>query len=913
MSIRSLQYLLAPRRIAVLEPEDGPQTAGQILLQNLVRSGFTGTVFPVHPRREAVLGITAYPDVREIPKPLDLAVLAGAPETIESGLNACGEKGVRAVVILASDFRHRIQDAGAGLAAIRETCQKYGMRCLGPNSMGFIRPRLGLNVSTSRQGLAAGNLAFLSQSATLGTAIMDYAASKHVGFSTFVSVGAQVDVDFADLIDFLGMDPETRGIVLYIESIRNGRRFMGAARAFARAKPLVVVKGGKYAASARVSFTRSGTLAGEDRVYEAVFQRAGMVRVEEVLDLLHLSEALAKRSPPAGNRLLIVTNAGGPAVMGTDTLVRYGGELALLSPETVTALNAVLPEHWHPYNPVDVLSDASPERYARVVEACIKESASDGILVILTPQFSTRPEATAERLVELARRYRQKPLLACWMGAGDVRAGRDVLNRGGVPTFDAPEHAVKSFVEMYNYGRNIRLLYETPANILEDFNPDAKRVEALLNKVCSEGRTLLSERESKEVLDAYGIPSPPVALAETAREALTLAKGFKGTVALKVESPDVKHRGDVGGVALHVQESAVEQTFEQIRQNLEASMPGAKFRGVTVQPMILWPGSVLAIGAKKDPTFGSVILFGTGGEFFEALQDYAVGLPPLNQTLARRLMEETKIYGHLKRKVRPGAALDLLERVLLRFSQLIVDFPQIREMDINPFYLGENQGVCLDARIVLEDDALGGFQRPAGPCCPGNLVVCPYPCHYIDTAFLKDGTPYLIRPIRPEDEPLLHALFQTFSPETILMRFFQPITEIPHDQMVRYCHVDYDREIALLAVVQEGEEEKLIGVARITMLPDREHAELAVVVGDPWHGQGVGRQLCEHCLAVARGQGVRMVQMDVLRQNRAMIGLAEKLGFEHAPSEDEGLIRYVLEFEKRSPRKKRQRSIKATQ
>jgi acetyltransferase len=891
MSIQSLQYIFAPRRIAVLGADDGPRTAGRAVLSNLVGSGFSGTVYPVHPDREAVFGIAAYPDVREIPMPIDLAVLAGPPETIIPDLDACIEKGVKAALILAGDLHHRVRDRDAQLRTIQERCRRSGIRCIGPNSLGLCRPRLGLNATTARNPIEAGHLAFITQSATLGAAVIDYASAKHVGFSTFVSLGAQIDVNFADLIDFLGMDPETRGIVLYIESVKDGRRFMGAARAFARAKPLVVVKGGEFAASAQVSCTRSGVLAGEDMVYDAVFKRAGMVRVREVLDLFHLSEALAKQGPPAGNRLLIVTNAGGPAIMATDSLLRGGGELAGLSPNTVDALKKLLPEHWRPGNPIDVLSDASPERICRVIETCLNETEAHGILTILTPQFATQPVQTAERLAQLSRNKR-RPLLACWMGAGEIATARDILSRADIPTFDAPEQAINSFLYMYNYDRNIKLLYETPANILEDFNPQSSIVERTFRQAAADGRTLLSECESREVLGAYGIPSPPIALAETPEEALALAKTMGFPVALKVESPEVSRRGEVGGTELHVREKDVPWAFERIRNNLLSLRPDAAFRGITVQPMILWPGHALALGAKKDPTFGSVIVFGIGGDLFEAMEDCAVGLPPLNQILARRLMEDTRIYRHLKKKVRPRAGLEVLEQAMLRFSQLIVDFPEIREMDINPFYLGEEQGVCLNARIVLEDAVLSGYKRAAGTCCPENLVVCPYPCHFIDTAFLKDGTPYLIRPIRPEDEPLLHELFKIFSKHTILMRFFQPITEIPHEQMVRYCHIDYDREIALLALIQEGPKETLIGVGRVTMLPDRESAELAVVVGDPWHGQGVGRQLCEHCLDVARGQGVRNMSMDVMWQNRPMRCLAKRLGFEEVRSEDDALIRF---------------------
>ncbi len=901
---KSLQYLLAPKRIALLGAGNGPATPGDVLLANLLNAGPKGSVYPVHPHKEAVGGIPTYPDVREIPKEIDLAVLAGSPGDILKELTACGEKGIKAALIIASDFHHRLERPDTVMEEIQKITRRFQIRTLGPNSLGIIRPRLGLNVSIAHKCPPPGKLAFVSQSATLATAILDYAADKHVGFSTFVSVGGQVDVDFADLIDFLGLDPETRGIVLYVESIKNGRRFISAARAFARAKPLVVVKGGRYAVSAQVSLTHSGTLAGEDKVYDAVFKRAGMVRVEEILELFHLSEALGKQVPPKGNKLAIVTNAGGPAVMATDALVRHGGSLAELADETLQTLRTILPKHSKFDNPVDVLSDADPERFVQVVKTCIKDRACDGVLAILTPQFATRPVETAEKLVEIAGRHAKRTILACWMGGGEMSRGREVLNRGGVPTYVAPEQGVKSFLYMYNYDRNIRLLYETPSNVLEDFQPDSEKVESILDRAGRNKTFFLGERETKEILEAYGIKSPPIVLTKDPEEALEAARKIGFPVALKVESPDISHKGDVGGVILHVYEEEVKEAFERIRENLARFSPQAEFTGVTVQPMVLWPGLEFAIGAKKDPTFGSVILCGTGGDLFEALQDYAVGLPPLNQTLAKRLLEETKIYRYLKKRSARKVNTDLLEVILMRFSQLIVDFPQIREMDINPFFLGESDGVCLDGRLVLEQDAIHGVRRAVGPCCPNHLAICPYPCHFVDTAVLKNGTPYIIRPIKPEDEPLMRELFHTFSPTTILMRFFQPLTDISHEELARYCQVDYSRETALVASIEEGGRERLIGVGRLTMLPDEESVEMAVVVGDPWHGQGVGSQLCEHVIMVAKIHGVKRIYMDVLRENAPMRGLARKFGFAETESDDPDLIRLVLYLDSQKPKHK---------
>jgi len=898
MRLHLLENLFVPKRLAVLglDSSEPFSTSGMVLLKNLVASGFSGTIYPVHPVNEGVLGMPAWPDVRHIPKAVDMAVLTGEPARLLKDIEACGKQGIKAVVILANDFRHRVSAPDEKLAEISALCKRFHMRCLGPNSLGFIRPKLGLNVSTGRQGLRPGNLAFISQSATLAAGIMDYAIAKHIGFSAFISLGAQIDVDFADCLDFLGMDPETKAIVMYMESVPNGRRFVGAARAFARAKPLVVVKGGRFDASAKAAITHSGVLAGADKVYDAIFKRAGIVRVEEVIELFHLAETLSRHAPPVNNRLVIVSNAGGPALMATDTLIRYGGKLASFDEKVVSELRQSLPEHAALGNPVDLLSDASPERFKTVFEICLRDVQADGILVIVTPQFATRPVETASAIVELSRKYRRKTVLACWMGTGEFERARDILNHGDIATFVAPEQAIKSFAYMYNYARNINLLYETPANLLEDFYPNSEIVEGIMRDVAEQGRLLLKERESKALLAAYGIPSPPVELAQTVEEALSIAERLGFPVAMKLESPDITHKRKVGGVHLHVTKDKVAEVFEAIRSSLSDLHPDAKFDGVAIQPMVLWPGVELAIGAKKDPTFGSVVVFGTGGQLFETIGDYAIGIPPLNQTLVRRLLEDTKISRLLEEKAGAKYNIDALETTLLRFSVLISDFPQIREVDINPFYLGEKGGVCLDARIVLEEDALSGIVRAQGPCCPENLVICPYPCHYIDTGFMNDGVAYLIRPIKPEDEPLMQEFFSMLSPETILFRFFQPIASISHDQMVRYCQIDYDREIAIVVVINKDGKETIIGVGRLTILPDAEGAEFATVVGDSWQGHGLGWQLMKRCLEIARFQGLKHLEMDILVGNSRMKGLAEKAGFTPVPSQAEELWRYRLDL-----------------
>lgn len=891
-----LHHLLAPRRIAILGADEHPTSVGGAILRNLIRSGFRGTVYPIHARRKAISGFEAYPHMRYVPGDIDLGVLPGPIEEILPQIDACVAKGVKALCLLAPDFSNRITHPSDILATIRQECLSHRIHCLGPDSSGFIRPHLKLNVSTCLHQPLAGRLAFISESSTLAATILDWSIEKDIGFSTFVTLGAQVDVDFADLIDFLGADPETRGIVLYMESVRNGRRFMSAARAFARSKPIVVVRGGRYLASTEISISRTGSLVREDQVYDAVFKRAGMIRVEEVRELLHLLETLTKQKIPHGNRLVIVTNASGPAALATDTLIRNGGRLASLSPSAKSALSSALPTHHALFNPINVLSDASPERFCQVLEACLNDESADGILVIWAPQIETDPVVTAEKVAELARRYPQRPLLGSWMGTGPVSQGRAILSRGGVPSFLAPEHAVRSFLYMYNYHRNLELLYETPSPILGDFRPDFERVQDIMEEAAQMRKRVLGRKEAKEVLEAYGIKCLPMRWAATAEEALSAADELGYPVALKIDSPDIVPGDRSEDFGSRVCREAVHSAFEIMRERFTQVLSHARFDGVIIEPMVPWPGQKLAFGSTKDPVFGSVIFFGIGGKAVEVVRDLAVGLPPLNQTLARRLMEETQVYSFLKEKQSRSINLSLLERVLVRFSQLILDFPQIEEVDVNPFYLGTKEGVCMNIRIVMEETFVSGGYVPERTSCPDNLAVCPYPSRHVREGQFIDGRSYTVRPIRPEDEPLLQDLFATFSERTILMRFFQPLKTITREQMVRYCHIDYDREMVLVAEVRDVSQTRLVGMGSLNCLTDGESAEMAVVVGDPWQGQGIGKTLCKHCLNVAQEQGIKRVMMDIQRNNRVMFGLAQGLGFCQVPSGETGVVRVVLEL-----------------
>ncbi len=909
MRVRSLKSLFAPVRIAVHGFTDAGECPGTMVLRNILTADFKGVVYPLHSGKVSVRGIPAFGSLEQIGEPVDLIVLAGPPDDVPKELERAAMAGVGAAIVLANDFRSRMKAPEKLMEAIKDISDRYDLPVLGPNSLGLQRPRSGLNISMAHKFPPSGRLAFVSQSATLANGILDFAASKNVGLSTFVSVGAQAAVDIADIIDFLAVDPFTRGIVLYLESVLDGRKFVSAARAFAKAKPLVVVKGGRYFESRQAALTHSGVLAGEDLVYDAVFKRAGMVRVDEILELFNVSETISKQHAPVSSRLAIISNAGGPAVMATDMLIKMGGQLAQLNAGEKKEIRDVLPQWATAENPVDLLSDASAKRYATAIETCLRSRGTDGVLVILTPQFATAPEETAAKLVEISKKYPKKPVLACWMGSEIMSQGRELLNRGGIPTFVTPEHAVKSFVYLYRHDRIVKLLTETPANIIDDFDPDYQVVEEIFARAASEKRFLLTERESKEIFEAYHIPSPPMELARTPDEALEIARGMGFPVVMKLESHDVTHKGSVGGVLLNVEESQVKDSFTTILNNLREARPDAHFAGVTLQPMIHWPGIELALGAKRDPTFGSVILFGAGGKLFEAMEDFAVGLPPLNQNLAAQLMQDTRICRYERATRTLGLPFELLEKILMKFSNFITDFPQVLEVDINPFYAGRHGGLCLDGRIVLDHTIVDGIKRFRGGA-PEHLAIAPYPVQFTWKAKMRDGTPYTIRPIKPEDEPLMNELFNTFSAETILLRFFQPIKELSHEDLVRYCQVDYYRELALVAEVREDGIKRIVGSGRITMLPDRESAELAFAVGDPWQGQAIGTELMTRTLEAAEKSGIKTIYMNVLRQNTAMKGLAEKFGFFPVPSDDNDILVYRLDLGSEARKKKTSKARK---
>ncbi|MGQ9624148.1 MAG: acetate--CoA ligase alpha subunit [Candidatus Bathycorpusculaceae bacterium] len=896
-----LDKIFNPKTVAIIGASDEEGSVGRALMKNFLESSFKGKVYPVNIKKTEILGLKAYQTVGQIPEPVDLAVIATPAKTVPEVVEQCGKAGIKGLIIISAGFKETGPEGKALEDKILEIKQQYDLRIIGPNCLGVIRPSISLNATFINAMPKTGNVAFISQSGALGSAILDWAIHENIGFSNFVSVGSMIDVDFGDLIDYFGTDPQTRSILLYIEGITNARKFMSAARHFARTKPIIVVKAGKFAESAKAAASHTGALTGEDMTYDAAFKRAGMVRVEEIADLFNCAAVLGMQPLPKGPNLAIITNAGGPGVMATDALMARGGKLAKLGSKTMEKLNGILPPYWSRGNPIDILGDARADRYKAVFEACLEDENVDGILLIYTAQAVAEPVEIAKSIVEAckSKRYLNKTILTSFMGHGAVEEANRIFNENSIPTYSTPEQAVKTYLYMFQYKRNLELLYETPEELPVDAASPARPILTLMRNSALEGRELLTEVEAKKILEYYGFPVVKTFVAKTVKEAVMLAKQIGYPVVLKILSPQIVHKSDAGGVALNLTcDSEVEQAFENITRRAKEYNPNTEIIGVTVQPMIKRRGYEIIIGSKKDSIFGPVILFGMGGIGVELFKDFAIGLPPLNQTLARRLMEETKIYQLLKGYRSMSAVnIKLLEEILVRFSQMLVDFPQLLEVDINPLLIDEKEAFVLDARVVIDKElALKMFSpRDYPSACPSHLVICPYPKKYETLWRLKDGRIVVLRPIKPEDEPLWLEMFQNFSEESIRYRFFQIIKDTPHEVRVRYCNIDYDREMAIVAELTENGRRRIVGVVRVSLEPDRKTGEIAFIVADPWQGLGLGTKMVDYALEVCKDMGVETLYAIMLPDNKRAINLTKKMGFTLKTMED-GTIKGILKL-----------------
>lgn len=890
MSIRNLDSLFRPKSIAVIGASGKPQTVGATLMRNLLDGGYSRPIMPVNPRYESVAGVMTYPDVASLPKTPDLALICTPPPTVPGLISELGERGTRAAIVVTAGMGSVSEGTGKSLQQqMIEAARPYLLRVLGPNCVGLLIPGLGINASFAHTAALPGKIAFITQSGGMVTAVLDWAKSRDIGFSHFISLGNSADVDFGDVLDYLAGEPQTRSILLYIESITDARKFMSAARAAARNKPVIVVKAGRAPEGARAAASHTGALAGADDVYDAAIRRAGMLRVDEIEDLFFAVETLARAHPLRGERMLIMTNGGGPGVMATDSLGRRGGRVASLSSEALQRLDAVLPPTWSHSNPVDVIGDAPVERYVETLEILLDAPDADALLFIHAPTAIVPSERIARACAPLLAKAR-KNVLACWLGADAVERARDIFIDAGIPTYDTPEDAVDAFMQMVSYRRNQETLMETPPSLATDQAPDTEEARRIVAAVLAEGRAILTEPEAKSLLAAYGIPVVETRIAQSAQEAAAAAEAIGFPVAVKVLSRDISHKSDVGGVMLDLDTpQAVADAVEQIVQRVRELRADAHLDGFAVQQMTRRPGAhELIVGVTTDPVFGPVILFGHGGVAVEVIGDKAVALPPLNAYLARELVSRTRVSKLLVGyRNMPAANRNAIHATLIQVAQLVADIPEIHELDINPLLADEHGVIALDARARIEASALPG---------PTRLAIRPYP-RELEESVTFQGRPLMLRPIRPEDDPAHHALFSKLKPEDIRFRFFRGVRELPRSDYARYTQIDYDREMAFIATRTDAEgHPETLGVVRAVADPDNAMAEFAIVVRSDLKGLGLGSILMEKIIRYCRDRGTGELCGEVLTENRAMQALARKLGFVITPGSEEGIRSLSLEL-----------------
>lgn len=866
MSIRNLNQLFQPQSVAVIGASPKKSSIGNVVLTNLLDKRFPGKVYPVNPNHAQVEGLACYQSVLSIQSPIDLAIISTPASTIPAIVDECGQAGVATIIVVSAGFKET-GSAGAQLEdEVSAIQRKYpGMRVVGPNCLGILSPYHGLNASFAKSLPKPGRIAFISQSGALCTSILDWAIDEGIGFSAVASIGNSLDVDLGDLIDYLALDPNTDSVVLYVESIRNARKFMSAAREFTRTKPIIAYKAGRFAVSAKAASSHTGAMVGEDCVYDAAFARAGIVRVNDMNELFSSAEVLARSTLPRGNRLAIVSNAGGPGIMATDAVLSRNGVLAALSDSTVQTLSLQLPKSWSHSNPVDILGDAPPSRYGQAIETVLQDNGVDGLIVLLTPQAMTQPTETAAAVIA-AKAKSTKPVLAVWMGGSSVQEGIQLLNQAAIPTFRSPEQAVIAFDNMVQYGQRREILYETPHETAIDYTKDRMQRDAMVKD-----RTgLLDEIDSKSLLNAYGIPTNETLFASSAAEAVAIANQLDCPVALKILSPDISHKTNVGGVVLNVcDDTEVVAAFEHIMNSAKKAEPNARLTGVSVQPMVTDANSIeLIVGVKRDPTFGSVLMLGSGGTMAELIQDKVVALPPLNDRLALRMLMEMKAWTLLNGyRGRPAANIEQLVNILIKLSYLVAERPEVLELDINPLVVTPTSVIAVDARVVL-DSTEPNANDPGNKSLPyEHLAIRPCPIELKQSVSLNNGQPVTIRSMRPDDEPMWIELLESCSQATIHERFGGLIHTFDHQFATRFCFHDYDREVALVAELDTDGTKQLIGVGRLVTYADRTKASISLLVSDHWQWHGLGAILTDTCLNVAKDWNIKTIVAETTAEN----------------------------------------------
>jgi len=889
MTMTTLEKFFSPRSVAVVGASNTPGRVGYAVIRNLVSGGFQGHIYPVNPARKKINGIRAFPDLASIAETIDLAVVATPIETAQAVIQDCAKAAVDSAIVLSAGGKEIGTDGERIEKELLETARQNRLRIIGPNCVGIISSAAKLNTSFLDRMPPAGDIAFISQSGAMCLAILDRAARDRIGFRHFVSIGSMLDVDFGDMLNYCGGDSGVRAIVLYVENITKARKFMSAARAVSRIKPIIVLKAGRSQAGAAAAYSHTGALAGADDIYRAAFARAGITQVDTTEELFDCTELLAKQPLPAGPRLAVITNGGGPGVMAMDAIERMGLEPAHLSSDTMARLDAVLPAFWSHGNPIDIIGDASPERWRQAVEICSTDPDIDGLIIIFVPQALSQAAAVSNAVIDYLQQKPKFPVFAVWMGGESVAPSVYQFNTRGYPTYETPERAVAAFQRLHTHRIRQKMLQEIPGRFSTELTVDTKRCQGLVEKHLAAGHHALGEIDAKQILAAYGIPVNPVKLAGTPAEAVQLANQIGYPVVLKIVSPDIVHKSEAGGICLSIATAeAVKSAYDQLITNAAREQPRASITGVSVQPMLYGADYELILGSRHDPVFGPAIVFGAGGIFTEILRDRAIGLPPLNRALARQLIESTHISTLLKGyRGQPAVPLEHLEECLIRLSRLVTDFPEITELDINPAIVVGDRIRAVDARMRLE-----ASHKKA----PGHLAISPYPQHLEERTVTRSGLHLLIRPIKPEDAPLFDALFSTLSPESIYFRFFSPLKRISPEMLARFTQIDYDRDMALVAIAESAQGEEMLGAARLIREPSLTKAEFSIMVADALHGMGIGASLLRKLISAARTLGIDTLVGYVLSDNTQMLRLGRQTGFSQKTNREMGALELTIDI-----------------
>lgn len=880
--------LFEPRAVALIGASERPGSLGTVTFRNLLDGGFDGPIYPVNPAHETVQGHACVASVREIDGEVDLAVIVTPAAAVPGVLEECGEADIPVAVILTAGFREAGAEGRKLEAEALAVARRHGIRFIGPNCLGVLRPDAGLNASFSQVMARQGHIALVSQSGALCTALLDWAAPRNIGFSCVISSGTAADVDFGEILDYLVVDPATRAIMLYVEGIHDARRFMSAVRAASRAKPVIVMKAGRHAEAGQAAISHTGAMVGSDDVFDAAVSRAGVVRVHDYVDFFAVAETLHTGVRTRGPRLAILTNGGGPGVMAADFLADKRLPLAQLSAETQEKLRTALPRAWSGSNPVDVLGDADAERYATALRLLVEDEDCDGVLAILAPQAMTEPEPVAEAVAEIAGGTR-KPVLTCWMGGSSMEASREMFRRRGIPTYATPEAAVESFTAAAAHRANQQMLLQVPQPLGRREEPDREGARLIIDAALAEGRRVLDVIESKALLRAFDIPVLESVPAASPREALILGEELGFPLVMKIHSRDIAHKSDVDGVRLGIGNGAeLGSAWRELMQAVRQRAPDADLRGVLLERM--WRrrnGREIMLGVMNDPVFGPAITVGLGGTLVEVIRDRAVGLPPLNRFLVRRMIEETRASRYLDDfRGKPAANRRALEDVILRLSDMVCELPWIEELDINPLVVNETDAIALDARVVL---------RPSRPTDRdyGHMAIHPYPSNLVGEHVLRDGTPLVIRPIRPEDARMERDFVNGLSERSRYLRFMYAMKELTPAMLSRFTQIDYDREMALIALAQQDGGERQVGVARYVTYLDGRGCEFSIVVSDDWQNRGLATELLRRLIDIARERGLEEMDGVVLRENRGMLALAKELGFTRRSAPEDPEIVYI--------------------